>query len=300
MEMIELLSISLLDDQRGLVREFKDISNRLVIPLGWHYLLDLTWAAQQLQMVQGMKIMDAGASMGIMQWWLVSKGIDVLSVDLNDRSSLDPRFRNWCTVKGLRTSDLQPLAKTLFRDLIPPRHLWSPHNWPRLIYRILSRVLSRQQSPPAGHGMVTIYNQDLSNMPDIPDASVDAVVSISALEHNKPDTLPAIVKELMRVIKPGGKLVATLGAAKERDWFHVPSKGWCYTEASLRAIFELMDDCPSNYSHYNYLFEALRNCEELRKGLAEFYYKSGNNGMPWGIWDPQYQSVGIVKIKNGK
>ena len=67
--------------------------------------------------------------------------------------------------------------------------------------------------------------------------SVDAVVSISSLEHNTLEDLPAIVTELMRVLKPGGRLVATVGASKADDWFHEPSQGWCFTEQTLRSIF---------------------------------------------------------------
>jgi len=145
--------------------------------------------------------------------------------------------------------------------------------------------------------MVTIYNQDLVNMSDIPDTSLDAVVSISALEHNEPYILRSVVKELLRVTKPGGKLVATLAAAKEQDWFHEPSKGWCYTEDTLRDIFDLPADCPSNYDRYDKLLEILRDCAELRDNLAHSYFKSGDNGMPWGIWDPKYQPVGLVKVK---
>ena len=134
-------------------------------------------------------------------------------------------------------------------------------------------------------------------MPDIRENSIEAVVSISALEHNPPDKMRAYVDELMRVLKPGGKLIATLGAAKEEDWFHEPSKGWCYTQATMQSIFDLPADCPSNYERYDELFEALKNCIELRDSLARFYFKSGNNGMPWGIWDPKYQPVGVVKVK---
>ena len=27
--------------------------------------------------------------------------------------------------------------------------------------------------------------------------------------------------------------------------------------------------------------------------LADFYFRSGDNGMPWGNWDPQYMPVGV-------
>ena len=134
-------------------------------------------------------------------------------------------------------------------------------------------------------------------MPDLRDNSVDGVVSISALEHNSLDQLRACVAELERVLKPGGRLVATLAAAKDRDWLHEPSVGWCYTEATLRDVFNLGNDAPSNYGSYDELLERLRNCAELRDSLADFYFRSGSNGMPWGMWDPKYQPVGIVKVK---
>jgi hypothetical protein len=35
----------------------------------------------------------------------------------------------------------------------------------------------------------------------------------------------------------------------------------------------------------------------LRDNLASFYGRSGENGMPWGVWDPRYQPVGVCKVK---
>jgi SAM-dependent methyltransferase len=151
--------------------------------------------------------------------------------------------------------------------------------------------------PKNAPGEVFVYNQDLQNISLIADNSMDAVVAVSALEHNSPDGLGIVVDELIRVLKPGGLLLATLGAARDIDWFHEPSKGWCYTETSLRRYFHLTEKIPSNYSHYDDLFSALRNCVELRDSLADFYFHSGDNGMPWGKWDPKYQSVGVCKQK---
>ncbi len=101
----------------------------------------------------------------------------------------------------------------------------------------------------------------------------------------------------MRVLKPGGLLLATLCAARDQDWCHDASSGWCYTDASLRRLFNLPESAPSNYARYDELFTSLKNCAELRDNLAAFYFHSGDNGMPWGKWDPQYQPVGVCKIK---
>jgi SAM-dependent methyltransferase len=144
---------------------------------------------------------------------------------------------------------------------------------------------------------VAIYNQDLAQLVDLPDNSLDAVVAVSALEHNSQESLPGVVSELMRVLKPGGALLATLNAARDRDWWHEPSKGWCYTEPSLRRLFSLPPHASSNYAQYAELFADLVGCAELRDNLAAFYFRSGENGMPWGKWDPQYLPVGVCKVK---
>ena len=101
-----------------------------------------------------------------------------------------------------------------------------------------------------------------------------------------------------RVLKPGGAILATLGAAKGEDWYHEPSQGWCYSEATLKRVFDIPSVVRSNYQQYDQLFESLRGNKELKDNLASFYFNSGNNGMPWGKWDPQYQPVGIAKVKS--
>jgi hypothetical protein len=92
-------------------------------------------------------------------------------------------------------------------------------------------------------------------------------------------------------------MYATLGCAKDKDWYHESSQGWCYNEQTLRRIFDLKDDIPTNFDQYDELLKALRANKELEEDLASFYFRSGDNGMPWGKWDPQYQPVGICKIK---
>jgi SAM-dependent methyltransferase len=289
---IEILPVSLLVSHSPLVEEMRRTCAQLGLPLGWHYLLDLSWSADALQPTAGQHVMDAGAGVGPMQWWLAARGVNVVSVDRAGRATLSRRFRGWCKVEGLRPGDLAPagrfsLGSPLSRNL---------RSWPGQVWGALARMRVPPEPPP-GRGKVVIYHQDLASLSEIPDASLDAVVSISALEHNEPESLRHVVKELMRVIKPDGKLVATLAAAREKDWFHEPSKGWCYSEASLRDMFNLPGNCPSNYGRHDELLAALRDCSELRDNLARLYFKSGDNGMPWGVWDPKYQPVGVVKVK---
>lgn len=295
-ERLEILSVALLRRERRLADEMRRTSEALGIALGWHYLLDLPWAAQELALKPSMRIIDAGAGRGVMQWWLADHGVTVLSVDRRSRASLPQAFRKRYHIAGLRPEDLSPATPLAsLRGFLPPRY---PRLWKT--YPSKLRAALKAVSTPinqSAQGTVCIYNQDLRNMREIASNSVDSVVSISALEHNPPGELEACVSELMRVLKPGGKLVATLAAARDNDWYHKASKGWCYTEATLRDLFDLPPDCPSNYDRYDQLFEALYSCAALRDNLADSYFKSGDNGMPWGIWDPKYQPVGVVKVK---
>ena len=295
-ERLEILSVALLRRECRLVDEMRRTSEALGIALGWHYLHDLPWAAQELALKPSMRIIDAGAGRGAMQWWLADHGVTVLSVDRRSRANLPQAFRKRYRIAGLRPEDLSPATPlTSLRSFLPPRYprLWK--TYPSKLRAALEAV-----STPINQwvqGTVCIYNHDLRNTPEIASNTVDSLVSISALEHNPPGEPKVCVSELMRVPKPTGKLVATPAAARDNDWSHEASKGWCYTEATLRGFFDLPRDCPSNYDRYDQLFEALYSCAALPDNLAGFYFKSGDNGMPWGIWDPKYQPVGVAKVK---
>ena len=285
---IEILPVSLLDEHRLTVSRLSRLAADLRIGLGWHYLLDLSWIIARVGATPG-TVLDAGAGWGVMQWYLCEEGFRVISADRASRADLSVRFRSRYRVRGLRGTDLSTVSAAVIRQLRADPVV------PRSIARQL-RDLADAAGRRKRHGMgeVIVYNQDLRDMHDLPSDSVDAVVAVSALEHNPSEELPLVLRELRRVLRPGGKLIATLGAARDRDWFHEPSQGWCYTEASLRRIFDIDPAVTSNYDQYDRLIGELHACEELRDNLASFYFKSGENGMPWGVWDPRYQSVGVM------
>ncbi len=290
---LEILSVDLLDGHRPLVSELRGLARKLRLEFGWHYLLDLIWVISNLNFNHTGTVVDAGAGVGIMQWYLASKGVEVFSVDRSSRANLGLRFRANFHVEGLRSNDLASNQAAWLHDY---------RNTSGLLAKVKTQVrnllsFGRMLLPPLGKGHVYVYNQDLITLTDIEDESVDAVVALSSLEHNTPDGLREVVVELMRVLKSGGKLLATLGAARENDWFHEPSKGWNYSEVSLRGIFNLDKSTLTNYDRYDELFAALKDCAELRDNLAGFYNRSGDNGMPWGVWDPQYIPVGVCKVK---
>ena len=86
----------------------------------------------------------------------------------------------------------------------------------------------------------------------------------------------------------------TVSAAEDKDWFFEPCRGWCFTENTLRKMFGL-ENAPSNYGDYQKLFADLKASGEIRKRIARVYFESGDNGLPWGVYEPHYQPVGIVK-----
>lgn len=295
-ERIEILSVDLLDQNRELVEVMKKMAGELRLEFGWHYLLDLSWTIRNLGPVAGKRILDAGAGTGFLQWYLAQSGAEVLSVDRMSRTLLPVRFRNRFRVRGLRPEDLQPGWKALAAHFTRP----VPGNFfRRWVGRILAlgRDLMSYFKPERSSGSVVIYNQDLSDLADLPSQSVDAAVAISALEHNSPEGLEKVVVEIMRVLKPGGVLLATLTAGRDQDWWHEASSGWCYTAETLRRLFDLPEHAPSNYDRYDELFAALKDCSELRDHLARFYSQTDTKGMPKGVWNPEYQPVGILKIK---
>lgn len=289
-ERIEILPVSLLNEHRSQVNQLKSLARSLKLEFGWHYLLDLTWMLANLDEVRGKKIMDAGAGTGVLQWHLANSGAQVWSVDRASRAGLPLRFRKRFNVTGQREEDL--MSETEARRLNRTARISRQARLKSTVRDLIAR-LDWRRAP----GSVVIYNQDLKTLDAFEDNFLDAIVAVSALEHNTPGDLVLVVDELMRVLKPGGILLATLGAARDEDWFHEPSHGWCYTEASLQRLFGLSPQASSNYDRYDELFTSLKNCAELRDNLASFYSRSGDNGMPWGKWDPQYQTVGILKVK---
>jgi SAM-dependent methyltransferase len=295
--MIEILPVSLLESESSRVKELKKLASSLKLEFGWHYLLDITWILRQLEEIESKSIIDAGAGTGVMQWYLAENGARVISIDRESRAELHPRFRRRIKVQGLRATDLisDDASKRVLEGINRRSLKMQTADFIDLLKYQVTQLSNSEADSKSGQ--VIIYNQDLVNLEDIADDSIDAIVAVSSLEHNSPDGLERVVAELMRVLKPGCALLATLGATRDSDWYHESSKGWCYSEETVRKIFHISNEVPSNYDHYDQLFYELQGSKELRENLASFYFRSGDNGMPWGKWAPEYQPVGICKIK---
>jgi ubiquinone/menaquinone biosynthesis C-methylase UbiE len=297
--------------------------------IGWHYLLDLAWIMREIRSLeQGSLILDAGGGNGLTQFILSEMGYNVINADFSN-----PVLSKKVTDRYESIMSYLNNHSDVTYDNRYTRHLYRAHNipidqrrsvghdaYPQTRDEVLSYI-NKKRKPQQNMrlpekrgaipyylknnveekcGRVFLYKCDLKNMSLIPDNFLDGIVSISALEHNDHEDFRKCVDELLRVVKPGGKLAITVSASQNDDWFHKESNGWCYSEQSLRDLFKLSGDVPCNYSQKDELFRKL--CvqdNELQKRLASFHSKSGKNGMPWGIWKPSYQPVGVVRIKEG-
>jgi len=322
LEKIEILSLGLFDTHHEEMNIVEQFQNYFGAELGWHYYLDLAWIIREIRALpSGALVLDAGAGNGLLQFILSELGYNVISADfmghrfpskfiyryrqiiysLNNKkvtfNNSYARYLNSAYIghgvsKLSKLFDLFKIEKKYGNpiDIIDRNKLVS--------LKSVSRSLLEGDALGCC-GRIFIYKCDLKNMPLLPDDLVDVVVSVSALEHNDHEDLEKCLDEMIRVTKPAGRLLITVSAAQSEDYFHEPSRGWCYSEATLHRLFRLREDIWSNFPQKDLFFSMLlKENNKLHKKLAPVYFRSADNGMPWGKWDPQYQPVGIVKIKN--
>ncbi len=300
---LELIPLRLIEEHTERVNEFMALARAIGVELGWHYILDLVWASlkyEEFLVNNGScaMVMDAGAGVGVMQWWLASKGTDVLSVDRIPRTDLSLRFRSRFRVRPWKEGELGPWWKAAAKDarlLLQPGFASHLKRIARMAVSRTGRRVSRTANPEAG--TVFLYTSDLASLEEVPDNSVDVIVSISALEHNSLQYMAKCVKRLRDVLRPGGWMIVTLPTSGGGDWFHEPSQGWCLSEETIRGLFQIPEELKSNFHQYEEYMQAIRRSSFLRRNLADFYRQSGRNGMPWGVWDPKYYPVGLVVAK---
>lgn len=297
MNKIELIPLKILDDNKKLTSYVKKTAHELGLQFGWHYILDIVWILSQIEEIKlpkGSLILDAGAGDGIIQFCLSRLGYSIISVDFEDRNPPINIIKNFEIIKK---SDQK----------IGFNHLYLNHkrNSLRKLYTFVLPMIQEiirfgiRPVTKTNRPIITYYKADLQNMKLIQSETIDAIISVSVMEHNSAQEVQVIMKELSRVLKNNAPLFITTSASGRDDWFHKPSHGWAYSERTLNELFLFSDNnYLSNYGLYDQWMEKLRKSEELKTSLSPTYFKSGDNGMPWGIWDPQYYPVGIVYIKS--
>ncbi|MBU0568823.1 methyltransferase domain-containing protein [bacterium] len=307
---IELLSVDLLKSHRRYVKIVDYWCNLLNLQLGWSYILDISWLLKkidELKLPKGAVIMDAGAGSGVIQFIIASKGYNVLSVDFSDRQPLS-RALSFFEIEQINSdrkfdhnyvNHLISLRKELKEQGTSLEKKSVPNKFRQRVNRLkdlCSIAHYKEKAAKFQYGKLKYYKADIRQMDYLEDNSIDCIVSVSAVEHNDHKGVKDAVCEFIRILKSGSPMFITTSATDREDWFHEPCKGWCFSEKSLKELF-CLDNPGSNFRDFDTIFDKLKANQEMRARLADFYYRSGNNGMPWGIWDPEYQPVGIVKIK---
>lgn len=265
------------------------IKNQRKVELGWHYMLDLVWIIEQLRSLpSGSTILDAGAGGGLLQYILADLGHRIISVDFAPR----PKPIGIPSIKIMHQAELRHEYINHLKSNY--RNARKEKNKPVLLHtkNEFTSLFNKTDVP------LILYQADMQDMFLCPDNFVDAVVSVSAIEHLDYNHAEKAIKECFRVLKSGQPILVSTSASNKADWYHEKSMGWCYSELSLKKMFDLSPATPSNFDHYQQIMDDLkRPGNELNNNLASFYFTSNKNGMPWGIWNPEYLPVVIKKTK---
>ncbi len=305
---IEILGEGLIDQHPDLAMEVLGVSSRLALPLGWHYLLDLVWILRELEesgpraQQPPYTVLEVGAGMGLLQFLLADRGYEVISADMRNRD-FEPRFcacYDFSVIAEAREIN-HPYLSHLGDDPLSPSQ---PGNVKQFIRNVLLGGPTRsprdtRPDPPedvdrAERPKIRLYRCNAAAMTALEDDCIDATLSISALEHNDPETVAGIQREVERVTRPGGFCLHTTSAIKKGRAFHAPSHSELMDDAELARTYGL-DSYESNWSDWDALERAFSKPGRLARWLSHTYFQGGRNGMPWGVWRPEYLPVGLRK-----
>ena len=297
---IELLNTDLLSDQEKLneIDHWLKVMNR---PQGWHYDMDIIWLLKGLGdagIKKGATILDAGAGMGITQFLLAANGYNIISLDYSPRLN-PPLAKDIFEIEVVEQDNLDYKHDYIgFVDYNSTRNEGKNNKIPDLFEKVLNAMgrgpeymLSRvkQQFQKKQNKQININEKmrnhnDFGNIKfiraafhDMPlkDEEVDALVSVSAIEHADPKLMKQNINEMKRVVKKGNPLlITTSGTGKNKDWFHEKTQGWCYTEKSLKKIAG--DDSIIQFN-YNTVEENILNSSTWRSRIDPYYSKDSNS-----------------------
>ena len=311
-DLIELLDIDLLEDKELLM----EIDHWLEVfnwPNGWHYDLDIIWIVRQLEknnILPGSTILDAGAGYGMTQFLLAARGYNIISLDFtkrdlpkkargifnieiieNDMGSYKSEYLEYMTY-GKSTNEFIHLLNSVPKAILHPVKAMNSLN------KKLKSFIEYHNEKKKNHekfGKIQFLRGTFNKIP-LNSNAVDALISISAFEHNKYDNMQDSIEEFNRVIKDDCLMFITTSAARDKDWFQEASKGWNFTKETLSSWFKISNE--NIDFNYDVKCREISNSKKLSNRL-DFYYKNKNNSIiPNGdLKNIEYIPVGIIKRK---
>lgn len=298
---IELLSCDALKDNGNILADIGLLQQGLFKEIGWHYYVDLIWIVNRLrenEIHPGATILDAGAGNGLLQYLMVLYGYNVISIDYSPRNIslltkvLFPIKKMQSSVQ-FESSYITHIResgnlKNKFRKL---RSLIQNGNLDFFAYaRLFIKVRTGKNKP----GRIIFHQSDMQNMKSIDDNTIDAVVSVSAIEHMEIGNIKLAIKEFQRVLIKDHPIILTTSASKSDDWFHQPSAGWCFSFETLATVFQLAEKTTNEFSDYDKMLEEYKNNSYIKNHLASIYKVKNEPGKQPETWEPSYLPVGIV------
>jgi len=138
---------------------------------------DVPWAISNANLKKNIKVLDCGSGRGVLQFYLASKGIDVYSIDIShNRSKFFKKIKNLLKKIGINYK-LDPY--------------------------IVHKKLNRR------YNVNVRFNQESAARMSFQDNFFDRIFCISVIEHMNDITIEKSIKEMDRVLKPGGLLLLT-------------------------------------------------------------------------------------------
>jgi ubiquinone/menaquinone biosynthesis C-methylase UbiE len=292
MNCLELLTPELLEDDVKLneIDHWLNIMNRVQ---GWHYDMDIIWLLRELEKAgikKGSTILDAGAGLGATQFVLAARGYNVISLDfsrrkfpilsrdifdieINDQDSLEYKHDYIGYVKYEENKSVISIRNRVFYIINKLLEL-GPQG---ILYRVKHRLRERENQrlnsiektkEHQEFGKIEFIRAAFHEIP-LKDAAVDALVSVSAIEHADKNILEKNISEMKRVVKKDGLLLITTSATrKKEDWFHEKTRGWCFSKESLRKI--IGSDLYDNYNP-ELAEEKILSSDIWRKRIDPYY-----------------------------
>jgi SAM-dependent methyltransferase len=211
------------------------------VRLKWSRDWEYPWVMTRARLAPGVRALDCGAGNSPVPFVMASRGASVVALDRDAVVASRFRYawmvlRDWLRgfvglplllaggasshqsdrpapgVASARPTSRRPLPARVWRCLrfnLAGRHrvafsrIWKPDFWGPVSPRLLDRF------------RVEYVHADFTRLP-FPDASFDLVTCVSVMEHMPPDTRTRGVREMARVLKPGGQLLLTYDL-QERD-----------------------------------------------------------------------------------
>ena len=269
---VQLLTSNLLNDNQKLkeIDHWLSVMNR---PQGWHYDMDIVWLLQELEnsgIKKGDTILDAGAGMGVTQFILAARGFNVISLDYSHREC--PKIADGIFDISILSKDTlnynhtymgsvdygiksdadkmnekkEGILSFAIKTILKGRTYSTLSNL--LKKRRNNLINSRERElDHSNFGEIKFIRAAFHDIP-LEDFSVDAIVSVSAIEHADQTLMEKNIFEMKRVLKKGAPLLITTSATnQEKDVYHKKTLGWCYSKASLNNMAAI-----KNINKFNY------------------------------------------------